>query len=57
MDAVRKQMAYAVKMNVVTNNVNDYVFTTFYPSIWHDLMHPTSRRTGIDFVNGGSKYS
>ena len=57
MDAVRKQMAYAVKMNVVTNNVNDYVFTTFYPSIWHDLMHPTARRTGIDFVNGGSKYS
>ena len=56
-EAVEKQFAHAVRMNVVTNNVNDYVFTTFYPSIWHDLMHPTSRRTGIDFVNGGSKYS
>ena len=55
--AVRKQIAYAVRMNVITNNVNDYVFATYYPSIWHDLMHPTSRKTGIDFVNGGSKYS
>lgn len=55
--AVETQMRHAVEMNVVTNNVNDYVFTTFYPSVWHNLMHPTSRKSGIDFVNGGSRYS
>lgn len=57
MDAVKRQMKYAVEMNVITNNVNDYVFTTFYPSVWHDLMHPTPRKSGIDFVSGGAKYN
>lgn len=56
-DAVKIQMKYAVRMNVITNNVNDYVFTTFYPSVWHNFMHPTSRKIGIDFVAGGAKYN
>lgn len=57
MNAVKIQMQHAVKMNIVTNNVNDYVFTTFYPSVWHNLMHPTPRRTGMDFVAGAAKYN
>ncbi|SCI44211.1 4-hydroxyphenylacetate decarboxylase large subunit [uncultured Roseburia sp.] len=57
MEAVGRQMEYAVEMNVIANNVNDYVFTAYYPSVWHNLMHPTPRRTGIDFVAGGAKYN
>lgn len=55
--AVRAQVEHAVRLNVVCNNVNDYVFARYYPSVFHNLMHPGPRRTGIDINAGGCRYN
>ncbi|MBI2941400.1 MAG: hypothetical protein HYY04_13280 [Chloroflexi bacterium] len=55
--AVRAQLEYAVRMNVVLNNVSDFVFTRYFPCVFHNLMHPGPRRTGIDINAGGCMYN
>lgn len=55
--AVKVQFEYAVEMNVVINNMIEYSFYTFVPTPYHNLMHPTSRKTGIDLNKGGCKYN
>jgi formate C-acetyltransferase len=57
LEAVRAQTEYAVRMNVIANNVNDYVFARYFPSVFHNLMHPGPRATGIDINAGGCKYN
>lgn len=56
-DAVRIQIEYAVKMNVIANNVYDYTFTRYYPLVFHNLLHPGPRHSGIDMNAGGCKYN
>ena len=55
--AVRGQMEHAVAMNVVLNNLSDFVFQRYFPCVFHDLMHPGPRRTGVDINAGGCKYN
>ncbi|MHB1134953.1 MAG: pyruvate formate lyase family protein [Chloroflexota bacterium] len=55
--AVRRQMEHAVAMNVTLNNVSDFVYQRYFPCVFHDLMHPGPRRTGIDIQAGGCKYN
>ena len=55
--AVRAQMEHAVAMNVILNNVSDFVFQRYFPCVFHDLMHPGPRRTGVDINAGGCKYN
>ncbi len=55
--AVKAQIEFAVKMNAVINNVYDHVFTRHFPLVFHDLMHPGPRRSGIDMNAGGCKYN
>lgn len=57
LDAVKIQIEYAVKMNVIANNVYDYTFTRYYPLVFHNLMHPGPRHSGIDMNAGGCKYN
>ncbi len=57
MKAVEIQMKHAVDMYTCGNNVWDYVLATYYPSVFHNLMHPGPRKTGIDFLAGGAKYN
>ncbi|MCL5026018.1 MAG: hypothetical protein M1531_05935, partial [Chloroflexi bacterium] len=56
MAAVRQQFEYAVRMNTIVNNMMDYTFARYYPCVYHDLMHPGPRRTGIDIEAGGCDY-
>ncbi len=46
LDAVRKQINYAVEMNVIINNVYDQVFVRYFPCVFHDLMYPGPDRAG-----------
>ena len=55
--AVRTQMEHAVAMNVTLNNVSDFVFQKYFPCVFHDLMHPGPRRSGVDINAGGCKYN
>lgn len=55
--AVKAQFEYAVDMNVVINNMIEYAFYTFVPTPYHNLMHPNTRRTGVDINKGGCKYN
>ena len=56
-EAVKAQIEYAVFVNVTGNNVSDYIFSVYYPSVFHNMMHPGPRNSGIDFLNGGAKYN
>ncbi len=55
--AVRAQVEHAVRMNVVVNNVSDYVFAREFPCVYHDLLHPGPRRSGVDINAGGCHYN
>jgi pyruvate-formate lyase len=57
LQAVKTQIEFAVKMNVIANNVYDYTFTRYYPLVFHNLMHPGPRHSGIDMNDGGCKYN
>ncbi len=54
--AVRRQTAYAIEQNTVVNNIMDFTFARHYPCVYHDLMHPGPRQTGIDIEAGGCFY-
>ena len=56
-EAVQKQFEYAVEMNVIINNMIEYAFYTFLPTPMHNLMHPNTRKSGIDMNQGGCKYN
>lgn len=56
-DAVKKQMEYAIKMNVIINNVIEYAYFTFLPTPMHNLMHPNPRKSGKDMNTGACKYN
>ena len=55
--AVKIQIDYAVKMNVIANNVYDFTFSRYYPLVFHNLMHPGPRHSGVDMNAGGCKYN
>jgi formate C-acetyltransferase len=57
LEAVRIQVNHAVKMQVIINNVYDYVFTRDFPCVFHNLMHPGPRKNGIDINAGGCQYN
>jgi pyruvate formate-lyase/glycerol dehydratase family glycyl radical enzyme len=57
LNAVKIQIEFAVKMNVIANNVYDYTFTRYYPLVFHNLMHPGPRHSGIDMNAGGCRYN
>ena len=57
LEAVRTQIDFAVRMNAIANNVYDYTFTTYFPLVFHNLMHPGPRASGIDMNAGGCKYN
>ena len=55
--AVKLQTEYAVKMNVIINNVIEYCFLTFMPTPMHNLLHPGPRKRGEDINAGACKYN
>ena len=55
--AVRRQLEYGVRMNVIFNNAFTYTFRRVTPTVYHSLMHPGPRRKGIDYSEGGCKYN
>lgn len=57
LESVKTQIEFAVRMNVIANNVYDYTFTRYYPLVFHNLMHPGPRHSGIDMNAGGCKYN
>ena len=56
-EAVRQQIEYAVEMNVIINNVYDQVYTRNFPCVYHDLMYPGPRSSGVDIQAGGCRYN
>jgi pyruvate-formate lyase len=57
MEAVTVQLEHAVAMNVIMNNVGDFVFARYFPCVFHNLMHPGPQRTGVDINAGGCLYN
>jgi pyruvate formate-lyase/glycerol dehydratase family glycyl radical enzyme len=55
--AVKIQIEFAVKMNVIANNVYDFTFSRYFPVVFHNLMHPGPRHSGVDMNAGGCKYN
>ena len=53
--AVKAQYGHAVHMNVIGNNVIDYVYAEFMPSPVHNLLYPGCRESGVDFSAGGCR--
>jgi len=56
-EAVRRQIEHAVEMNVIINNVYDQVYTRNFPCVYHDLMYPGPRSSGVDIQAGGCRYN
>ena len=57
LDALEKQFEHAVEMNVIANQIVESCFLKYYPTVFHDLMHPNTRKNGIDYNAGGCKYN
>ncbi len=57
LEAVREQINYAVEMNVIINNVYELVYDRNYPCVYHDLLYPGPRHSGIDINAGGCRYN
>jgi len=55
--AVRKQLETGIRTNVVINNAIEYCFHRYTPSPFHNLMHPGTRISGIDYNQGGCRYN
>lgn len=55
--AVQTQVRHLVRMNVIANNIYDYVFTQIYPCVIHNLLHPGTRKSGLDINAGGCQYN
>jgi formate C-acetyltransferase len=56
-DAVKSQFETAIRHNVIYNNVNEVLRAKLTPNVFHDLMHPGPRNTGIDINAGGCMYN
>ena len=56
-EAVKKQMEFAVHVTCIYNNLMAWAFTNFHPVPVFNLLHPTPRKTGIDYAAGGCKYN
>lgn len=56
-DAVRQQFEHAIRHNVIANNVNEALHPRYHPHVFHDLLHPGPRTTGIDIDAGGCVYN
>jgi len=57
LDALEKQMKYAIEMNVIANQAVEDCFYKYYPTVFHNLMHPNTCKNGTDYNNGGCKYN
>jgi formate C-acetyltransferase len=56
-DAVRAQFKTAIRHNVIYNNVNEVLRSKLTPNVFHDLLHPGPRNSGIDINAGGCVYN
>jgi len=56
-NAVKRQFEYAVRTNVILNNLIEYSFARYYPCVFHNLMHPGPRNSGVTINAGGCKYN
>jgi formate C-acetyltransferase len=56
-EAVKTQYEHAIRHNVIYNNVWEAVHVRTFPLVFHDLMHPGPRNTGIDINAGGCVYN
>jgi len=57
LDAVKKQIEFAVHVNCIYNNLMDWAWSHWHPVPVLDLLHPGPRQKGIDYENGGFKYN
>jgi formate C-acetyltransferase len=55
--AVKQQIKTGIRSNVIINNTIEYCFQKFTPSPYHNLMHPGTRHTGLDYSQGGCRYN
>jgi len=55
--AFKTQMDHAVAMNVIANQALESCFLQYYPTVFHDLMHPNTLKNGLDYNGGGCKYN
>ena len=56
-EAARQQYDHAARMNAAVCAAIEYSFQRYYPCVFHNLMHPGPRRTGIDINAGGCHYN
>ena len=55
--AVKRQLEAGIRSNVIVNNTIEYCFHRFTPSPFHNLMHPGTRNSGLDYNQGGCRYN
>jgi len=56
-NAVKRQAEAGIRSNVIINNTIEYCFWKYTPSPYHNLMHPGTRRSGLDYSQGGCRYN
>ena len=57
LNALKTQIEHAVEMNVIANNAVESCFLRYYPTVFHNLMHPNTMKNGTDYNDGGCKYN
>jgi formate C-acetyltransferase len=55
--AVYEQYHCAVRTSVLLNDVIEYVFSRYFPCVFHNLMHCGPRESGVTINAGGCKYN
>jgi pyruvate-formate lyase len=56
-EAVRTQFQHAIRHNAIYANVWEAVHVRLHPHVFHDLLHPGPRKTGVDINAGGCAYN
>ena len=56
-EAVKSQYEYAVDTNTLLNNLIEYTYARYYPCVFHNLMHPGPRRSGVSINAGGCRFN
>ncbi|MEW6679511.1 MAG: pyruvate formate lyase family protein [bacterium] len=56
-NALKTQIEHAVEMNVIANQIVESCFLKYYPTVFHNLMHPNTLKNGLDYNGGGCKYN
>ena len=55
LEAVACQVEHCARMTAILDNVMEFCYTRYLPMVYHDLMHPGPRQSGVDINAWGCR--